>query len=208
MVTSTKEIQEMITTRNVRKLGTNTLEIKEGYNRLAFIQWNQDAETFLIKQEGDIDNIQSGVTLKCDGSLAGLKRAAVAYINEDDDFKVSIEPEPVVKEEIQLQLDNMPKKRGRPSSGNAMSGAERAKKARLKKKETGIVHVSKSLESLEGGRYRMMLEAGLDLNSIVALAYAAFADVKYQNDDGMFLDREVEAIGLKALLVTKKKNAN
>lgn len=74
--------------------------------------------------------------------------------------------------EVQLQLTNMPKKLGRPKSNNALSGAERAKKARDKKKANKLVTVNSTLSERDSILYNQMIENGFNLNSIISMAYS------------------------------------
>jgi hypothetical protein len=71
----------------------------------------------------------------------------------------------------QLQLNNIPKKLGRPRSLNASSGAERAKKSRDKKKFNKLVTVSSTLTSESSVLYNKMIESGYDLNSMINMAF-------------------------------------
>lgn len=74
---------------------------------------------------------------------------------------------------LQLQLDNMPKKIGRPKSENALTGAERAKRARDKKKNNDLVTINSTLSKHESELYNIMVSKGYDLNHIITLAYGA-----------------------------------
>jgi hypothetical protein len=71
----------------------------------------------------------------------------------------------------QLQLNNIPKKLGRPKSLNASSGAERAKKSRDKKKFNKLVTVSSTLTFDSSVLYNKMIESGYDLNSMINMAF-------------------------------------
>jgi hypothetical protein len=73
--------------------------------------------------------------------------------------------------EIQLQLDNMPKKLGRPSTGKALTSAERSKKSRDKKKNNNLVTINTTLSKHESELYNIMVSKGYDLNHIITLAY-------------------------------------
>lgn len=73
--------------------------------------------------------------------------------------------------EVQLQLDNMPKKLGRPNTGKALSSAERSKRARDKKKANKLVTVNHTLTQETSELYNKMIKNGCDLNSIVKAAY-------------------------------------
>jgi hypothetical protein len=73
--------------------------------------------------------------------------------------------------EVQLQLSNMPKKIGRPKSANSLTGAERAKRARDKKKANKLVNVNASLDLVASGLYKQMINSGYDLSSMVKMAY-------------------------------------
>jgi hypothetical protein len=73
--------------------------------------------------------------------------------------------------EIQLQLDNVPKKLGRPATGKALTSAERSKRARDKKAANKLVTVNTTLSKLESELYNELISGGFDLNSIVDMAY-------------------------------------
>ena len=73
--------------------------------------------------------------------------------------------------EVQLQLNNMPKKLGRPKISNPLTGAERAKKARDKKAANKLVTINTTLSKLESELYNELISGGFDLNSIVDMAY-------------------------------------
>lgn len=73
--------------------------------------------------------------------------------------------------EIQLQLTNMPKKIGRPKSANSLTGAERAKKARDKKRASKLVTVNSTLNQESSELYLVMVKSGYDLNSIIQMAH-------------------------------------
>tara|TARA_B100000809_G_C15032040_1_gene492328 strand:+ start:285 stop:881 length:597 start_codon:yes stop_codon:yes gene_type:complete len=73
--------------------------------------------------------------------------------------------------EIQLQLNDIPKKLGRPSSGNAMTNAERSKKARDKKAANKLVTINTTLNKRDSELYNLMIASGFDLNKIVDMAY-------------------------------------
>jgi hypothetical protein len=72
--------------------------------------------------------------------------------------------------EIQLKLNDTPTPLGRPRLINALSGAQRAKKARDKKKSNNVVTVNCSLNQEASAIYTQMIEDGHDLNSIVFMA--------------------------------------
>jgi hypothetical protein len=74
--------------------------------------------------------------------------------------------------EVQLQLTNMPKKIGRPKSENALSGAERSKRARDKKKANKLVTVNSTLSKSDSERYNRMISDGYSLSWIIDKAYA------------------------------------
>ena len=73
--------------------------------------------------------------------------------------------------EVQLQLSDIPKKLGRPKSSNALSGAERAKRARDKKKRDNLVTVNVSLNLKSSVLYNQMIDSGYDLNTIIEMAH-------------------------------------
>jgi hypothetical protein len=73
--------------------------------------------------------------------------------------------------ETQLQLTNIPKKIGRPKLANSLSGAERAKKARDKKKASKLVTVNSTLNQGSSELYNAMVKSGYDLNSIIQMAH-------------------------------------
>jgi hypothetical protein len=73
----------------------------------------------------------------------------------------------------QLQLDNMPKKLGRPNTGKALSNAERSKRARDKKKTNKLVTVNASLSIYSSQLYNAMINDGYDLNSIIEMAHSS-----------------------------------
>lgn len=73
--------------------------------------------------------------------------------------------------EIQLQLDNIPKKLGRPATGKALTSAERSKRARDKKAANKLVTINTTLSKLESELYNELISGGFDLNSIVDMAY-------------------------------------
>ena len=74
--------------------------------------------------------------------------------------------------ETQLQLDNIPKKIGRPSTGKALTSAERSKRARDKKKASKLVTVNTTLTQRDSELYNRMLADGFDLNSMINMAYS------------------------------------
>ena len=94
---------------------------------------------------------------------------------KDDDLSIESTCDTIIvsrnTKEIQLQLNDVPKKLGRPSSGNAMSSAERSKKARDKKKASKLVTVNTTLTQQASALYNQMLASGYDLNQIITLAY-------------------------------------
>lgn len=73
--------------------------------------------------------------------------------------------------ETQLQLNDIPKKLGRPKSVNALSGAERAKKARAKKKANKLVTVNSTLSLNASHLYEQMIKEGFDLNAMIEMAH-------------------------------------
>jgi len=73
--------------------------------------------------------------------------------------------------ELQLQLDNMPKKLGRPNTGKALSNAERSKRARDKKKANKLVTVNSTLSDHASKLYNEMIESGYDLTEIIIFAH-------------------------------------
>jgi hypothetical protein len=75
------------------------------------------------------------------------------------------------KKENQLKLNDIPKKLGRPKSENALSGAQRAKRARDKKKANKLVTINTSLSMHASNLYNQMIESGYDLNSIIEMAH-------------------------------------
>jgi len=75
------------------------------------------------------------------------------------------------KEKIQLQLNDIPKTLGRPKLANALTGAQRAKKARDKKKANDLVTVNSTLSKHASELYCQMIDSGYDLNDIIANAY-------------------------------------
>lgn len=73
--------------------------------------------------------------------------------------------------EIQLQLSNMPKKIGRPKLASSLTGRERAKRARDKKKASKLVTVNSTLTQDASRLYSEMIKSGYDLSSIIEMAY-------------------------------------
>lgn len=73
--------------------------------------------------------------------------------------------------EQQLQLDNLPKKQGRPKTGSAMTNAERSRKAREKKRASKIVTINTSLSLKASLLYSQMIDSGYDINLIIEMAY-------------------------------------
>jgi hypothetical protein len=84
--------------------------------------------------------------------------------------------------EVQLQLNDIPRKRGRPKSVNALSGAQRAKKARDKKKANKLVTVMSTLSGSASLLYNEMILEGHDLNSIIELASASLSAQTFTSD--------------------------
>ncbi|MEY8215121.1 MAG: hypothetical protein RPR97_11665, partial [Colwellia sp.] len=85
------------------------------------------------------------------------------------------------KKEIQLQLNDIPKKIGRPKSSNALSGAERAKRARNKKKANKLVTVNSTLSESSSKLYNNLIFKGYDLERIVSMAHDSLI-LKESND--------------------------
>jgi hypothetical protein len=75
--------------------------------------------------------------------------------------------------ETQLLLENIPRKIGRPSTGKALSNAERSKRARDKKKANSLLTVNTTLDKHASELASIMLEKGYVFNDIVRLAYSA-----------------------------------
>lgn len=75
------------------------------------------------------------------------------------------------KKEVQLQLNDIPKKIGRPKSETSLSGAERAKRARDKKKANKLVTIQSTLSMHASILYKQMIDGGYDLNSIIEIAH-------------------------------------
>jgi hypothetical protein len=94
---------------------------------------------------------------------------------KDDDLSIESTCDTIVvsrnTKEIQLQLNDIPKKIGRPKSANALTGAQRAKKARDKKKASKLVTVNTTLTQQASERYNQMLASGYDLNQMITHAY-------------------------------------
>jgi hypothetical protein len=88
-----------------------------------------------------------------------------------DDLAIDSTCITVTSNEIQLQLNDMPKKLGRPKLVNALSGAARAKRARDKKKEDKRVTINFTLSRDATRLYKLMEKGGYDLNDIVANAF-------------------------------------
>lgn len=161
-------------TLTLKKLEADVYEVSKGSGREALVRWADGAATFVVRLAPcDIEMLDddSAPVLNCNGTLSSMRRAAVHFCNNEELVYDS--------KEIQLQLDNMPKKRGRPNTGRAMTGAERAKRARDKKRRTAFVTINKTLGDRQSTRYREMLESGLNLDAIVDLAAAVLDDVKY-----------------------------
>lgn len=81
------------------------------------------------------------------------------------------------KPELQLQMNDTPKKIGRPKLANSLSGAERSKRAREKRKANKLVTVNTSLSVDSSILYNEMVANGHDINSILVLAHKAFVDL-------------------------------
>lgn len=160
----------------------------------ALVRWPDGARTFVIRLAPcDVSMLDddSAPVLDCDGTYAGMRRAAIHFCNNEELVYDS--------KEIQLQLDNMPKKRGRPTTGTALTGAQRAKRARDKKRRTALVTINKSLGDEQSARYNKMLELGLDLDAIVDLAAAVLADVEFKNRfsrDAHHVTRAMDALNI------------
>jgi hypothetical protein len=77
--------------------------------------------------------------------------------------------------ETQLQLNDIPKTLGRPKSPNALSGAQRAKRARHKKKMNEQVLINTTLSKEASKSYSEMKAKGYDLNMIIKKAYENLA---------------------------------
>lgn len=75
--------------------------------------------------------------------------------------------------EVQFQLNDMPKKLGRPSTGKALTNAERSKRARDKKKSNHLVTVNTTFNLHVSALYTSLLANGYDLSSIIELAHNA-----------------------------------
>jgi len=78
--------------------------------------------------------------------------------------------------ENQLQLENIPKKRGRPLTGKAMSNAERSKKSRDKRKKNDVDNVNQRLDRVTTVHYRLLSSMGLSIGDIITIANAAVLD--------------------------------
>jgi len=78
-------------------------------------------------------------------------------------------------EKEEVQLNDIPKKLGRPKSKNALSGAQRAKKARDKKKANKLITVNSTLNADSSVFYTQMIKSGYDLNSIIAMSYVQYS---------------------------------
>lgn len=74
------------------------------------------------------------------------------------------------EKETQLQLENIPKKLGRPSTGKALTSAERSKRARDKKKANKLVTINQTLNAHSSALYKHLLSNGHDMNSILVIA--------------------------------------
>ncbi|PKH86243.1 hypothetical protein [Colwellia sp. Bg11-28] len=94
---------------------------------------------------------------------------------KDDDLSIESTCDTIIvsrnTKEIQLQLNDIPKKIGRPKLANALTGAQRAKKARDKKKASKLVTVNTTLTPQASALYNQMLASGHDLNQIITHAY-------------------------------------
>lgn len=77
----------------------------------------------------------------------------------------------------QMQLDNVPKKRGRPKKEGALTPAERAKRARDKKKALAKITINSTIGDTQSARYEHLKSLGLSLNDIVDIAYSVVRDV-------------------------------
>ena len=103
-----------------------------------------------------------------------LKSEQVVILEQEskrDDLAIDSTCITVTSNEIQLQLNDMPKKLGRPKLVNALSGAARAKRARDKKKEDKRVTINFTLSRDATRLYKLMEKSGYDLNDIVANAF-------------------------------------
>jgi hypothetical protein len=111
------------------------------------------------------------VTIK-DLELAQAKEAAL----QETEDSLAIESTCIdvtrhEKKETQLQLENIPKKLGRPKSSNPLTSAERSKRARAKKKVNKVVTINTSLSLNASRLYNQLISDGFDLNSIVEMAH-------------------------------------
>ena len=113
-------------------------------------------------KELELENIEQEKTQKAQDALAIDSTCIIVTGNIKSNFN-----------ELQLQLDNMPKKIGRPKSENALTGAERAKRARDKKKNNDLVTINSTLSKHESELYNIMISKGYDLNHIIMMAYGA-----------------------------------
>lgn len=122
-------------------------------------------------KELELENIEQEKTQKAQDALAIDSTCIIVTGNDKivtvtDNIKSNFN-------ELQLQLDNMPKKIGRPKSENALTGAERAKRARDKKKNNDLVTINSTLSKHESELYNIMISKGYDLNHIIMMAYGA-----------------------------------
>ena len=100
-----------------------------------------------------------------------LKQEELAKIQKEAD-DLAIDGSCVVVNDELLQLTTPVKKLGRPKSNNALSGADRAKKAREKRKANKLVTVNSTLSDRNSILYNRMIANGFDLNSIINMAYS------------------------------------
>lgn len=80
--------------------------------------------------------------------------------------------------EEQLPLDNMPKKRGRPSTGKALTSAERSRRAREKRKKADVDTVNQRLSRIETINFRGLEASGVTVGQAIMIANAVLTDAK------------------------------
>jgi hypothetical protein len=119
-------------------------------------------------KEVELENLKQDEIQKKQDSLAIESTCVTVTDNEKDTCSNAIAFD---FKEVQLQLNDIPKKIGRPKSSNSLSGAERAKRARDKKKANKLTTVNTTLTMHASMLYKQMIDSGYDLNSIIEMAH-------------------------------------
>ena len=70
----------------------------------------------------------------------------------------------------QIELNDIPKQRGRPKSGKALSAAERQKRYRIKKKKTDQVEVRRFVSEKTAFNLETLEKKGVNLEDIIEQA--------------------------------------